>query len=227
MSEELLRMSCNEFEDVLHDLDRPGTSGLAMRERALGHAESCGRCGLLLIESESLDFALHTMSVKDEARKASPQIEAALVKEFRRRHAAPKVRVLRWQMALAAVAAMALLALVLTRGRIAPQPQPPTVNNTSSATTTEAYAVVNDPQLAELTDSEEGTAFVSLPYADDSTSMEGGAVVRVTMPRSALVAFGLPIAGNAGSTDSIPAEVVVSEDGTPQAIRLISEATQD
>jgi hypothetical protein len=226
MNEDLLRMSCNEFEELLHDLDRPGTSGLAMRERALVHAESCGPCGLLLIESESLDFALHTMSVKDEDRKASPQVEAKLLREFRGQRSAPKVRVLRWQMALAAVAAMALLALVLMRGRIAPAPQQPVATN-GSPTSAEPYAVVTDPQLAALTESEDGTAFVSLPYADDSASMEGGAVVRVTMPRSALVAFGLPIAGNASSTDSIPAEVVVSEDGTPQAIRLISQATQD
>jgi hypothetical protein len=225
MSEQLMRMNCAEFEEVLHDLDRPGTAGLSMRERALVHAESCGRCGLRLIESEALDFALHTISLRDEASKGSAHVEAALLQEFRKKHEAPKIRKVRWQLALVGVAAMALLALGLMRARIALTPQQPVAINNPSATANEPYAVVNDPQLAELTDAEEGTAFVSLPYADDSASLEGGAVVRVTMPRSALISMGLPISGAAG--DQIPAEVVVSEDGTPQAIRLISQATED
>jgi hypothetical protein len=224
MNEEHIRMDCAEFEEVLHDMDRPGTAGLAMRERALAHAELCGRCGLRMIETEALDFALHTMSVRDETRQASQHVEAALLSEFRLQHAAPKMRIAQWQIALVGVAAMALLALGLMRSRIAPGPHPPTANEPSSAAA-EPYAIVNDPQLAELTDAEDGTAFVALPYADDAASLEGGAVVRVTMPRSALISMGLPVSGAVG--DQIPAELVVSEDGTPQAIRLISQTTED
>lgn len=225
MSEKLNRMDCAEFEEVLHDMDRPGTAGLAMRERALAHAEGCGRCGLRMIESEALDFALHTMSVRDEAREASPHVETELLREFRRQRATPRMRMARWQVALAGVAAIALLALGLTRARFALGPRQPVTNIGSPSTTNEPYSVVNDPQLAELTDAEEGTAFVRLPYADDSASLEGGAVLRVTMPRSALISMGLPISGAAG--EQIPAELVVSEDGTPQAIRLISQTTND
>jgi len=220
------RMTCAEFEEVLHDMDRPGTAGLAMRERALVHAESCGRCGLRMIESESLDFALHTISVRDEARKASPWVEAALLRQFRQKRAAPTMRMARWQLAVAGVAAMALLALGLMRARIAVSPQQPVVSHTESSNRAETYSLVNNPQLAELTDAEDGTAFISLPYADNPASLEGGAVLRVNMPRSVLISMGLPI-GSAGASDPIPAELVVSEDGTPQAIRLISQATQD
>lgn len=226
MNEELIRMKCTQFEEVLHDMDRPGTAGLAMRERALAHAEQCGHCGLLLIESESLDFALHTMSIRDEARQASPQVEAALMREFRKKRAAPKIRMVRWQVALAGVAALALLALGLMRAHLTLKPQPPvavTVGGVSS--NANGSDVANNQQLDEFADAEEGTAFISLPYADDVASLEGGAIVKVTMPRSALISMGLPISGAAG--EQIPAEVVVSEDGTPQAIRLISQATQD
>lgn len=227
MNEELIRMNCTQFEEILHDMDRHGTAGLAMRERALAHAEQCGHCGLLLIESESLDFALHTMSIRDEARQASPQVEAALMREFRKKRAAPKIRMVRWQAALAGVAALALLALGLMRAHLTLKPDqrvavaPSGVGSSANG----SDAVANNQQLDEFADAEEGTAFISLPYADDVASLEGGAIVKVTMPRSALISMGLPISGAAG--EQIPAEVVVSEDGTPQAIRLISQATQD
>ena len=152
MREQTIRMNCAEFEEVLHDMDRPGTAGLAMRERALMHAESCGRCGLKLIESESLDFALRTMSLRDEASRASAYVEAALLQEFRKKHEAPKMRIVRWQVALVGVAAMALLALGVMRARIGLTSQQPSASSNPSATSNEPYAVMNDPQLAELTD---------------------------------------------------------------------------
>ncbi|HKN60813.1 MAG TPA: hypothetical protein VJW93_06530, partial [Candidatus Acidoferrales bacterium] len=102
----------------------------------------------------------------------------------------------------------------------------PVVKTDASSSANEQYALESDPQLNELAGSEDGTAFVSLPYADDATSLEGGAVVRVVMPRSALASLGLPVSGAVG-TDAIPAELIVSEDGTPQAIRLVSPATND
>jgi hypothetical protein len=64
-----------------------------------------------------------------------------------------------------------------------------------------------------------------LPYADDTASLDGGAVIRVSVPRSALVAWGLPVSGM-GSAGPIPADLVVSADGTPQAIRLVSETNE-
>lgn len=233
-SEKTMRMTCAQFEEILHDLDRPGTSGLAMRELALVHAEACSHCALLLIESESLDFGLHTLSLHDEHSHASPQLEEVLLSEFRARHAsAPKAipfigrgRAVRWQVAVIGVAAMALVALGISRAKIGVTPNQPIVKTDASANANEQYALESDPQLNELAGSEDGTAFVSLPYADDATSLEGGAVVRVVMPRSALASLGLPVSGAAG-TDAIPAELIVSADGTPQAIRLVSAATND
>ncbi|MFZ3201561.1 MAG: hypothetical protein WA175_10475, partial [Candidatus Acidiferrales bacterium] len=77
---------------------------------------------------------------------------------------------------------------------------------------------------ASQDDSEYATAFVSLPYADDSAMADGGTVVRVVLSRSALASLGVPVA-DAGNTNPIPADIVVSEDGTPQAIRLVSQAS--
>jgi hypothetical protein len=232
MSEKTMPMTCTQFEEILHDLDRPGTSGLAMRELALVHAEACSDCALLLIESESLDFGLNTLALRDEDPHASPVVEAVLLREFRAHHeAAPNFmtsgRGVRWQVAVIGVAAMALAALGISRIKIGVEPKQPVVKTDAAASANEQYALESDPQLNELAGAEDGTAFVSLPYADgDATSLEGGAVVRVVMPRSALASLGLPVSGAAG-TDAIPAELIVSADGTPQAIRLVSAATND
>ena len=238
MSEKVMPMTCAQFEEILHDLDRPGTPGLAQREDALAHAETCSNCALLLIESESLDFGLHTLALREEDPHASPMVEAALLREFRARHAATasfmtfvtsmtKGRVVRWQVAVIGIAALALFALGILRGKVGSKPGQPAIETATTSSANQQYALESDPQLNELAGSEDGTAFVSLPYADgDTSSLEGGAVVRVVMPRSALSSLGLPVSGAAG-TDQIPAELIVSEDGTPQAIRLVSPATND
>src|ERR1700691_3508134 len=63
--------------------------------------------------------------------------------------------------------------------------------------------------------------YMPLPYAYDQSELEGGAVVRVVLPRAALVSYGLPMKGM-GVADNVTADMVVSQDGTPQAIRLVA-----
>jgi hypothetical protein len=71
-------------------------------------------------------------------------------------------------------------------------------------------------------DSEYATAFVPLPYADNVADIQDGAIVRVMLPRSALASLGMPVS-YIGSAERVPADLVLTQDGTPQAIRLVSE----
>jgi hypothetical protein len=64
---------------------------------------------------------------------------------------------------------------------------------------------------------------VPLPYADDPSETQGGAVVRVDLPRASLVSMGVPVAG-LNANGHVVADLMLSEDGTPQAIRLISQS---
>ena len=41
MNEEVNHMDCAQFEEIVHDLERPGTEGFVLRDSALAHAESC------------------------------------------------------------------------------------------------------------------------------------------------------------------------------------------
>jgi len=247
-------MNCAEFEEIVHDLDRPGTEGFAARGAAFAHAESCDRCTQLLTQSEALDFALRTFSKQAGREQASPRIAALLLSEFRQRNASSSRRVLSWQIAALATAAALILALgVAIRQRASEK-------HTASATSVSGTESLREskgndvqgavPQAAavehtvahslapvvreravaasnnEVPDSESATPFVALPYADDAMAGEGGAVVRVMLSRPALASLGMPVT-DIGAGDRIPADIMVSEDGAPQAIRLVVQADSE
>ena len=68
--------------------------------------------------------------------------------------------------------------------------------------------------------SEIATDFFPLTFIADSTALESGQVVRVRIPRSALVSFGVPMnVERAG--ELVKADVVIGDDGLARAIRFI------
>jgi predicted anti-sigma-YlaC factor YlaD len=229
------RMDCVEFQEVLHELDRPGNEGEALCERALAHAESCSGCAALLIEVESLDFSLRQAATESAELQAPARLETLLLQEFRREKAATASRGVRWQLAAFAIAAAVLLALGLSFHRqnlVTPagvnSAQSSTqsagqASDNSAATKTSAVASDSNPQSAVVDVSEYTTAYMPLPYAYDPSELEGAAVVRVVLPRAALVSYGLPVEGM-GVRDQVTADMVVSQDGTPQAIRLVAQS---
>jgi hypothetical protein len=250
-AEKMIRVNCEQFAEILHELDRPGTPGAALREGALAHAETCDDCGALVTKSESLDFCLGQIAQQTAELQAPPRIEAALLRQFRGERSASSSRRLRRQLAALGAAAAALLALGLSFHRPrawAPDKAPalsasaatpassPKTKPSPDSRSSSAPAILNvQPKTARAPAPEEktaatendateyATAYVLLPYAYDPSDFEGGAVVRVVLPRAALVSYGLPVEAM-GVSDQVTADMVVSEDGTPQAIRLVTQA---
>ncbi len=245
MIDEGNRMDCVQFKEIYHELDRPGTSGFRFRERALVHAESCAGCGALLTDGEALDFALRTLAQQSSSSAASPRVEAALLREFQRvKHVEQQRRIYR-QLAILSTAAAILLALglgvhyrIVSKARNTPPQVASTVVTPAAETPVNSAipASLNSDKTAlaantqsksasvnQLDDNEYAEEFVPVPYADDPAALEGGAIVRVTLPRSALASFGLPITESDGA-ERVSADLVVSQDGTPQAIRLVPQA---
>jgi hypothetical protein len=257
-------MNCEQFEQIVHELDRPRASGGSggpetgagnESEAALAHAESCSRCGKLLTEVEGLNFALRAIASHEAEEKAPARLEAGLLREFREHAAsqrrqqarrewktAARLKAFVWYGAVAGGAVAALFALGLIRGWIGMAPRQP--HRTAAARTAAAQnegmaknrlqmgrAVVSpratqqNAPAGNSAASDDATDFYALPYADDLASLDGGAVIRVSVPRSALVAWGLPVSG-IGGAEPIPADLVVSADGTPQAIRLVAQSDQ-
>lgn len=69
-------------------------------------------------------------------------------------------------------------------------------------------------------DSEYATEFFPLTYGGDQKTIERGEVIRVQMPRSALIRFGLPV--NVERADTlVKADLLLGEDGLAHAIRFV------
>lgn len=66
--------------------------------------------------------------------------------------------------------------------------------------------------------------FVMLPSAYGLPDMESASIMRISVPLSALPAYGLPMAPDV-TTGSIEAELLVAQDGQPRAIRLVNDST--
>ncbi len=227
-------MDCARFEEIVHEIERPGTEGFALRDGALAHAESCANCARLMTDVESLDAGLRAMAVGAAPRQAPPSVEAVLMAEFQRQKLARSRWNVQRQIAALSTAAAVLLAVgfslhhwVLRKTTTAPRmvgaanapanPSIPAVAQVPGGTIVQGAGSQIDAD-----DSEYATSFVPLPYADDPSALEDGAVVRVEMPRATLASFGLPVAAMDGDC-TVRADLIVSADGTPQAIRLVSQ----
>jgi hypothetical protein len=226
--EKITQMGCAEFEEILADLDRPGTRGSTLRESALAHAESCERCAALMTRTESLEFALQAIATESAGAGAPRKVEAALMQEFRRRKGKVSGRGMRWRLGAIGAAAAVLLAagsgISLRHNRTAHRDAGPvsvTETPAQKATTAERESQAAE---SEGSNTEYATEFVALPYADDPATLEGGTVVRVVLSRTALASLGVPVA-DVGAGEQIPADIVLSEDGAPQAIRLVSQSS--
>jgi hypothetical protein len=246
--QEVRSMDCAQFEELLHDLDRPGTEGFARREAALTHAESCSRCGILVMQSESLDEALRALAKLESGRQASPPVAAMLMEEFQHRKFALLSRKVTRQIAALGATAAVLLALGFwlhfshsqtppiaineqPSAPTAPSPAPVPANANSAQPIAPAAAVspstvpgspANVQPASLETESQNDAAFIRLPYSDDPGSLDNDAVVRVVLTPATLASFGLPVTG-LGSGEPVQADLAVSVDGTPQAVRLVSE----
>jgi len=222
-NEETSRMECLQFEDVVHDLDRPEAPESMLREAALAHAESCSHCAQLMTDCESLDFSLQMLAARDARLQAPAHVEADLRKEFRLQRAQAERQKSRglWA-ALGAVATVFLaLGIALHHGAASGSKKAAGTQAKQAPAESGASVEVADNRAPDEADA---TAFVPLPYAADPGTLEGGAVVRVELSRSALASMGMPVA-DASSNERIPADIMLSEDGAPQAIRLVSPAS--
>lgn len=243
-------MDCSQFRELLADLDRPGVLPAELREQALAHAEVCSDCGLLLTDAESLDSELRRLIAAHGDSQASGRVEAELLGAFRdRKLSAARESVWRFA-AVIGIAALVLLSLgewLYQRGNRGVGAPAVNVANESHATQPKLEANNTQPVIAapskaaraaardkavktaetetneaKQATSEEDAAFIPLPDAEDPSMLEDAAVVQVVMPRADLASFGLPVEAMEGG-GTVRADLIVSGDGTPQAIRLVSQ----
>jgi hypothetical protein len=157
--------------------------------------------------NEPLSRALKAMAEDDATLSASASVEAQLLEDVR---ATGRVRLRAVALVgLAAAAVLAIGAAVVMRqafgrdetARVAPAP---------AATSIQATAV-------PVTD------FFALGYSD--VPAFGTQIVRIEVPRSALKSFGVtPIELGGPASSTVPADVLVGDDGLARAVRFVSVA---
>lgn len=83
-----------------------------------------------------------------------------------------------------------------------------------------APSIPDDRAAAGAKESEKLTDFFLLRYGDDHKPMGSGGVIRVQMPRSALITLGFPV--NVERADEpVMADLLIGEDGLARAIRFV------
>lgn len=110
---------------------------------------------------------------------------------------------------------------------IAPTEQPHTQVATQAEKPSPVHPVSNKPARTSprrghpaSRSAEVATEFLPLTFVDDSRAQESGHVVRVKVPRSALIAFGVPM-NMERAGELITADLVVGDDGLARAIRFV------
>jgi hypothetical protein len=83
----------------------------------------------------------------------------------------------------------------------------------------------NNNTVSNHASNEVATDFMPLGYLNAEAVQDGGQIVRVELPRTALVKFGLPVNMDR-SNERVKADILVGIDGMAHAIRFVQDRTQ-
>lgn len=198
-------------------------------------------------DEEILTSGLKLLADEMASLDAPPEIEQKLRETFRARPVVVPMPVARrytgyW--VAASIAAMILIAIsvIAFRSRTDP-PKPMNAEQTAppEIKKEEPRSLLETPKLKEVVaekprrrtvrrpannaianhvNREIATDFMPLGYLNPATLQDGGQIIRVELPRSALVNFGLPVNMNRYH-EKVKADVLLGVDGLAHAIRFV------
>ena len=208
-------MNCRDFVDSLPEL--AGEMG----GEAQAHLGECARCRLYLEHQRQLSEGLRNVGREMRRVKAPGRIESALLAEFRGQTGwveAPRARrwwspAVAWGTAAAVLAAAALLFVVRVR-----QAETPAVPYPAESASVDWTATLPEGTASTAAAGE----FIPLPNADRLPPDEHVNMVRVELPRSAMIALGYAVSADRAD-EMVEADVVLGSDGLARAVRLVNE----
>jgi hypothetical protein len=219
-------MNCREFESLSRDMGCNQGISEDVCQKALAHVESCTRCKERLDEERTLSARLHLLAASMERERAPVELETILISTYRQRISSdrPSLSILsqssylwvwRTGRSLMEVAAVILLCAVSLQLLLT---LPPSLLPTYTEEPAKGPVVtprgVQSP-LVELT-----TDFIPLVPCVGLDCFEGGQLVRVAMPRIALIFLGLPM-NEQLAQEPVTADVLIGGDGVARAIRFV------
>ena len=218
-------MNCQEIEAIVTDLARNSAIQLDARDRALAHLQECRQCSGRLAEEKRLTEGLLALAAVSMEEQAPPKVEEKLRAAFRRQPATAR-RGRGW-LAVAAVGsiAAAILLFKLPEPRVVVPPPPPPAVATVAQDPAPVIDIKTSKQVTRRprrrpVQREIATEFLPVAVDDGWTPLDGGRLVRVKLPRSALGAFGLPV-DELFAPERVQADVMLSNDGVLRAIRFV------
>jgi hypothetical protein len=222
-------MNCQEVEATVTDLARNSVIEVEARDRALAHVRECRQCSARLAAEKRLTEGLLAWAAASMEEQAPPRVEEKLLAAFRRQPA--PVRRGRGWLAIAAagsIAAAILLSKLPAPRAVAPPPPTPKVV-TVAQTPAPVIQVKKKRQANRLShrrpvQPEIATEFLPVAEDDGWTPLDGGRLMRVKLPRSALGVFGLPLGlpqNDERGPERVQADVMLSNDGILRAIRFV------
>ncbi len=206
-------MNCLDFERLVGDLARKQLMDEEAARKALDHAKSCARCEGQLAEERILSARLHLLAVSMERERAPVELETILISAHRQRMSSGRSRRngRRFREVAAAILLFAVsLQLLLT---LSPSLLPTHTEEPVSEPMVTPRGVQSP--LVELT-----TDFIPLVHCVGLGCFEGGQLVRVAIPRLALISLGLPM-NEQLTQEPVTADVLIGGDGVARAIRFV------
>jgi anti-sigma factor RsiW len=194
-------MSCREFWNRMPELEAG--------DDQLAHLRECPACVARLEHQRMLAAGLRHLAEKRQDLAAPPQVEAELLTAFRNHMvgSAPALPY-RWMRRSPWIPAAAACLLVM--GVVA-------WGVGSRASRVSRSHIVQFASIPSADAADEG--FIPLPSATETPSAEDADLVRVQVPRSVLIALGVPLAE--GSGDAVEAEILLGAGGAPEAVRVL------
>jgi hypothetical protein len=207
-------MNCQEFWNTMPELGHEAAEG------DCEHARECAACAALLNRQRTLATGLRRLAADWRPVEAPAGVETKLTAAFLAQAGLSVLRpatrwwvpVATWAMATAAVVA---LAMFLARDRqVAP------AHRTASSRV--QLAAVEPPADLEMPGdfSDAESDFIPMPNAARIEPNEELNLVRVEVPRSAMIALGYAVSEDRAS-EPVEAEVVLGADGLARAVRFL------
>jgi hypothetical protein len=196
-------MNCQEFWDRMPEL---GTAEGA----AATHLQTCPACTARMSRQSELAAGLRAVATSYHRVGAPSRVESRLRVAFRTSAGIPAHPAWRPTFAwMAACAAVLALAFVLLRGGRPVAPQVSLGRGSDVAVIASADESQSDYE-----------GFIPLPNASRLADTEEVNVVRVEVPRSAMIALGLEVSPERAS-ELVAADVMLGPDGLARAVRFL------
>lgn len=219
-------MTCEEFEAIGLDAGIDPSLTDAQRAAADQHALSCARCAALRDSWQAVRIELRALAQQTAGAEAPQRVEMRLRQQFHTQHGTLKTRRravgAAWALAAAAVLIGAVSWVEWRSGQR---------HNLSDNSWANGGAAVTNPDSAQksaagsstlVADNELGD-FTLLPGVSPGDT-EDAAILRVRMQRGALGALGLPV-NEDRAAEWIQVDLMVGNDGLPEAVRLLGQET--